>query len=236
MTTAVRDLLRQLTETGGTVRPEGDMLRLSAPEPLPHELRARLRQHKAEIMALLAAAKRANDDEAVLATEEQIGQDLPAEVVDGVRAILAAEGAQGVPLNRWPQIQRDTRRLVDGDWTRRALALGWTAADLFGCDQRAPWYRLDRSGLALLIGGHETLDLDADVATLRTRTGAVLRYRRRPPANPPVTLLWKILMEPTHPTGWLPARATGPPIRVPTTRPNEGADGGDLLGRTPPPS
>ena len=61
MTGVALDLLRQVTETGGTVRLEGDMLRLSAPEPLPDELRARLRQHKAEIVALLSAAEPAND-------------------------------------------------------------------------------------------------------------------------------------------------------------------------------
>jgi hypothetical protein len=53
MTALASELLREVTETGGTVRLEGGALRLSAPEPLPNELRARLRQHKAEIVALL---------------------------------------------------------------------------------------------------------------------------------------------------------------------------------------
>ena len=61
MTALALDLLREVSEAGGTVRLEGDMLRLSAPEPLPDELRARLRQHKAEIVALLSAAEPAND-------------------------------------------------------------------------------------------------------------------------------------------------------------------------------
>ena len=55
MTALAIDVLREVSEAGGTVRLEGDMLRLSAPEPLPDELRARLRQHKAEIVALLSA-------------------------------------------------------------------------------------------------------------------------------------------------------------------------------------
>jgi hypothetical protein len=50
------------------------------------------------------------------------------------------------------------------------------------------------------------------VATLRTRTGSVLRFKRRPPAEPPVVLLWELL---------IPAQATGPPIRGPTTPPSE---------------
>jgi hypothetical protein len=120
-------------------------------------------------------------------------------MLDGVRAILAAEGARGIPPSRWPQIQRDTRQLVEGGWTRRALALGWTPADLFGCDQRAPWYRLDRSGLVLLLGGHEVVELTSDEAVLRARTGSELGYRRRPPAKPPVALLWEVLI-PRHAT------------------------------------
>jgi hypothetical protein len=105
-------------------------------------------------------------------------------------------------------VQRDAARLVEGSWLERALALGWTAADLFGCDRRAPWHRLDRAGLLLLTGGHEIVELSADDAGLRTSTGSVLRYRRRSPATPPVALLWELLIS---------AQATGPPIRGPTT-------------------
>ena len=61
MTALAIDVLREVSEAGGTVRLEGDMLRLSAPEPLPDQLRARLRQHKAEIVALLSAVEPAND-------------------------------------------------------------------------------------------------------------------------------------------------------------------------------
>jgi hypothetical protein len=56
MTGIAIDLLRQVTKAGGTVQLAGDALRLLAPEPLPEDLRARLRQHKAEILALLSAA------------------------------------------------------------------------------------------------------------------------------------------------------------------------------------
>ena len=118
MTALAIDLLREVSEAGGTVRLEGAMLRLSAPEPLADDLRARLRQHKAEIVALLAAAEPANDGAG--SRRGRPGRPGPAtEVADGVRAILAAEGAQGVPPNRWPQIQRDTRQLVERRWLRR---------------------------------------------------------------------------------------------------------------------
>jgi hypothetical protein len=211
MTAAVLDLLQAVSAAGGLIRLEGDVLRLTAPEPLPDELRARLHQHKAEIVALLSAAEPAND----VVLERQPGQDvagLPREIADGVHAILSADGAQGIPPHRWPRVQRDVVQLLEGGWLERALALGWTAADLFGCDRRAPWHRLDRAGLVLLVGGHEIVELTPDVAALRTSTGSVLHHRRRPPAQPPAALLWKILVS---------AQATGPSIRRPTAHSTE---------------
>jgi hypothetical protein len=189
MNAAARDLLQAISAVGGLIRLEGDTLQLAAPKPLPEELRARLRQHKAEIVALLSAAEPAND--VVLEGQDVAG--LPREIADGIRAILTADGAQRIP----PQ---------------RALNFGWTAADLFGCDRRAPWHRLDRAGLVLLTGGHEIVELTEEVAALRTSTGSVLRFRRRPPARPPVALLWEFLIS---------APATGPPTFRPTAHPSE---------------
>jgi TubC N-terminal docking domain len=211
MSALATDLLREVSAAGGTVRLDGDVLRLLAPEPLQDELRARVRQHKAEIVALLSAAEPAID----VVLQDQPGQDLaglPREIAGGVRAILSADGVQRIPPQRWPRVQRDAARLVEGGWLERALALGWTAADLFGCDRRAPWHRLDRAGLVLLVGGHEIVELTLDVAALRTSTGLVLRSRRRPPGRPPVALLWELVIS---------AQATGPPVRGPTTPPSE---------------
>jgi TubC N-terminal docking domain len=211
MSALAMDVLRDVSEAGGTVRLEGEMLRLSAPEPLPDELRARLHQHKAEIVALLSAAEPTDNASPDGLVVQSVGA-LPREIADGVRAIHSADGARGIPPQRWPRVQRDAARLVEAGWLERALALGWTAADLFGCDQRAPWHRLDRAGLVPLTGGHEIVELTENDAALRTSTGSVLRFRRRPPARPPVALLWELLIS---------AQATGPPIRGPTTPPSE---------------
>jgi hypothetical protein len=208
MTAAALDLLQAVAAFGGLVRLEGEMLRLWAPEPLPDDLRARLHQHKAEIVALLSAVEPAND----AAPVAQSVARLPQVIADGVRAILSADRARGIPPQRWPRVQRDAARLVEGGWAQQAFGLGWTPADLFGCDQRAPWHRLDRCGLVLLANGREVVELTADVAALRTSTGSVLRYRRRPPARPPVALLWELLIS---------TQATGPPTRGPTTPPSE---------------
>jgi hypothetical protein len=223
MTALATEVLREVSEAGGTVRLEGEMLRLRAPEPLPDELRARLHQHKAQIVALLSAVEPANDAASIV---QSVG-GLPRGIADGVRDILSADGARGIPPQHWIRIRRDTGRLVEGVWARRSLTLGWTVADLFGCDQRAPWHRLDRAGLVLLIGGHEIVELTAHDAALRTRTGSVLRFRRRPPASPPVILLWELLA---------PPQATGPPIGGPTAHPDEERMAAEVLGGTPPPS
>ena len=212
MTVVAVDLLREIAEAGGAIRLEGDMLRLSAPEPLPDELRARLRQHKRELMVLLRSPAEPADDAASETPAVVDGAaGLPEELAAAVRALLAAEGADGVPSGHWPRVRRDARQLVERGWLRRALALGWTAADLFGCDRRAPWYRLDRAGLVLLIGGYEVVEVSAHDAALGTPTGSVLRFRRRPPARPPVALLWELLIA---------APATGPPSRGPTAGPS----------------
>ena len=110
---------------------------------------------------------------------------------------------------------------------QQALALGWTAADLFGCDRRAPWHRLDRAGLVLLTGGHEIVELTADVAALRTSTGSVLRY---PAPTAGEAARGAAMGAPDLRSGH---RATDP--RADSTSERR-ADGGDVLGRTPPPS
>jgi hypothetical protein len=171
----------------------------------------RLRQHKAEIVALLSAAESAQNASPERPVVCNVA-GLPQEIAQGVHAIRSADGARGIPPQRWPRVQGDAARLVEGGWLERALTRGWTATDLFGCDRRAPWHRLDRAGLVLLISGHEIVELTEDVAALRTSTGSVLRYRRRPPARPPAALLWELL---------IPTQATGPPIRGPTTPPSE---------------
>ncbi len=104
-----------------------------------------------------------------------------------------------MPPHRWPRVQRDAGA-GRGGWAQEALNLSWTTADLFGCDRRAPWHQLDRAGLVLLTGGHEIVELTEEGrgAPDIYRIGA--RFRRRPPARPPVALLWEILIS---------ARATG---------------------------
>ena len=118
---------------------------------------------------------------------------IPDDVACGIGAMLVASAATGIPDRAWPQIVADTMALADGGQIAQAFTLGWTAADLFGCDRRAPWHRLDRAGLMLLVAGRQ-IDLEADHAALRHPDGSVLRFRRaQKPHEPPVAMLWHLL-------------------------------------------
>ncbi len=54
--TVAHDLLRQVEAVGGLAEARGGKLRLTAPRPLPDELIDELRQHKAEVLAVLRPA------------------------------------------------------------------------------------------------------------------------------------------------------------------------------------
>ena len=60
----------------------------------------------------------------------------------------------------------------------QAHALGWSTPAIFGAHQIAPISRLDAMGLILLLQGREIVAIDKDAATIRTRSGKVLSFRR----------------------------------------------------------
>ena len=64
------------------------------------------------------------------------------------------------------------------EWAEEAARLGWDARSLYGTDRLAPYHRLDRAGLLLLVGDHRISGLEENSATLRTTTGATQTYRR----------------------------------------------------------
>ncbi|MBI1209754.1 MAG: hypothetical protein GC191_21045 [Azospirillum sp.] len=119
---------------------------------------------------------------------------IPDEVVRGIGALLAAPSAHDIPDCHWRTIVADTLAFVDSGQAAHSFALGWTAADLFGCDALAPWHRLDRAGLMLLVGGREIVEITGADAALRHQDGSVLRFRRvQTPPHPPVGMLWHLL-------------------------------------------
>jgi hypothetical protein len=91
--------------------------------------------------------------------------------------------------HRYLEIRRDLQRFVLA-WGRKALDLGWTEDELFGCHPVVPMARYDCMGLVFLIGGGEVTHMDAEIAYLRTPSGGNLRHWRR--KNPPYEALTKL--------------------------------------------
>jgi hypothetical protein len=58
MSPLVRDLLSEVTEAGDVIRLDDGNLHLSASNPLPDDLRVRLRDHKTEVVAFLERSLR----------------------------------------------------------------------------------------------------------------------------------------------------------------------------------
>ena len=202
MTTVAIALIQAVHAAGGTITLDGSHLQLEAPAPLPEPLRASLRQHKPALVAFLAEqAANANVPAAPLPdVPGPWSAGIPDEVARGIITMAGASAPEGIPARDWPTIVADTLAFVDSGQAARAFALGWSAADLFGCDQRAPWHRLDRAGLMLLVGGRQIPEITTGHVALRHRDGSVLRFRRRPkPHEPPVAMLWHLLPKQLRP-------------------------------------
>lgn len=85
-----------------------------------------------------------------------------------------------VPQRRWQRFVDDMGRFLDSPFCAVAVALGWGALDLFGCDRERPFARVDRAGLLWLLNGDRLVVFTDDMATIETRTGARQTYRRKP--------------------------------------------------------
>lgn len=96
-----------------------------------------------------------------------------------------------VPVKRWQQFVDDCGRFLDGQWPARAAALGWQPVDLFGCDRRKPFHRIDRQGLLWLLDGRELLAMTEDGAVIECEDGVRQTYRRRR-GQPGRVLPWEL--------------------------------------------
>ena len=172
-------VLADLKHAGATVTVEGDNLRVTAPVAVPVEVLDRLRAHKAEVVALLSRRK-----------PEPAADAMSREWAEGFARLQTMSPPANVPPRRWEQFIGDSARFADL-WAATAAALGWGPADLWGCHQNKPYERIDCAGLLWLLNGAEIVALTADTATIRTRTGAIQSFRRRP-APPGTVLAWEL--------------------------------------------
>jgi hypothetical protein len=96
-----------------------------------------------------------------------------------------------VPQKRWRQLLEDCARLSGEGIFDKAIQLGWTEIDLFGCDRDKPYARVDQMGLAWFPNGGRILAMTASVAVIRTGSGAQQTFRRKP-SGPGQILVWEL--------------------------------------------
>jgi hypothetical protein len=103
---------------------------------------------------------------------------------DGVAVMRTMPAPAGRTGSRWQQACLDATLLLDTHGAE-LLALGWSAADVFGLYPQAPG-AVDVFGLALLLDGGTVAELTGDGATILRPSGARLTIRRgsRRPAAP----------------------------------------------------
>jgi hypothetical protein len=99
-----------------------------------------------------------------------------------------------VPLNRWQQFLADARRLFDGGIVAQAASAGWTAHDLFGCDNTKPFGRVDQMGLVWFVKGGRIVSISMSAAVIETPTGVRQTFRRKDGA-PGRVLVWELFNE-----------------------------------------
>jgi hypothetical protein len=98
-----------------------------------------------------------------------------------------------VPLSRWRRLTGDCQRLLADGFFEEASRLGWTARDLFGCDDTKPFARVDQMGLVWFMNGGRVVSMSMSAAVIETATGAKQTYRRKDdaPGSVPVWQLFK---------------------------------------------
>jgi len=113
----------------------------------------------------------------------------PAEIARGMAALRAMSVPHGLDRAAWRCVVDDAGRLIAEGWAEEALALGWTAIDLFGCE---PLGSDDdyRNGLSAWLQGRPLVLLDADSAIVRVDERRSIFNRKRDRAG--TVLLWEM--------------------------------------------
>jgi hypothetical protein len=118
----------------------------------------------------------------------------PHEWTEGFALLQPDRPPADVPLGRWRQFIADARRLFGGGIVAQAAAAGWTAHDLFGCDDTKPYARVDQMGLLWLVEGGLIASLSMSAAVIETPAGVRQTYRRKDGA-PGRVLVWELFGE-----------------------------------------
>jgi hypothetical protein len=103
---------------------------------------------------------------------------MPREWAEAFAPIAQSAAPGDFEPKRWQDTLDGMLRFCD-EWAGRAAALGWQPSEVFSLDLTAPAARIDRRGLALLLGnGARVESIDSEGADIRTIGGARQRFYR----------------------------------------------------------
>jgi hypothetical protein len=180
MSGTVATLLDRCQAAGLSLMVGGDALHVDYERCPPADLIEELRRYKAEIMAALSApAEKTGEDRAAALIAAAPSREWTA----GLARLRPDRPPRDVPAGRWQQFISDARRLVDDGWAEKAAEFGWAASELFGCDERRPFTRIDRMGLAWFIKGGRVIAMPIRAAVIELPVGVRQTYRRKPSAS-----------------------------------------------------
>jgi hypothetical protein len=108
---------------------------------------------------------------------------LPHEWAEPFAKLLCGGPPRGFDPDYWEHSVKGAS-IFARQWAAQALALGWTAGEVFGLDDIAPGRRHDKKGLAwLLPDGKHVVALDAGGADIETARGVKQRFFAVPGAG-----------------------------------------------------
>ena len=195
MTAAAR-LFETARAAGLSIEVDGADLVIETDRAIPPDLLDDLRQHKAELIAVLVPPSRAStptdpDELDELAALIEFGANVPRRWAEGYAALCSMTPPAGFSSERWARIVDAAGVFLDR-WAADAIRCGWSDLDTFGCDRDRPDARFDAMGLVMLLDRMEVVGIDPDGADLiATAGGAKLRFRRRPLPRHTI-LLWDL--------------------------------------------
>jgi hypothetical protein len=159
VTDSVAAALRKLAESGVSAEwSEGGAV-FKAAAPPPAEIVALIDARKAEISTFLhpESVKRRLD-----AAMAAIGAKRPADATD----------------EQWGAAMRGLMRFRADGHGEAAERAGWSWDELYASPPL--WARIDSCGAALLIGDREVIEVSAAAIRIRTASGSILSFYRRP--------------------------------------------------------
>jgi hypothetical protein len=116
----------------------------------------------------------------------------PTIIAAALAQLNSGDPPRDIPHARWAQFIDDSLRFLASGWADRAVPLGWTALDLFGCDRVKPWARIDHLGLLWLLNGQCLLALSADTAAISTPAGGSVTFKKISHDLPGRVLAWQL--------------------------------------------